>query len=366
MNDENERGDQETGLRVVGPNEGLATTPLALESQVIAQVKGNINLAKQLVSEVLEAGTDWGFIPNSQVKRPMLFEPGAHTIMSAFRCSAQPEVLREEIDPDVYLAGYLVRVKIIDRHGEVVASGLGTCSTREGKWGARWVANPEDYGFARVTLRHRASRYQNGADQYRIPNMDWGDLINTMLQMAETRALRDAVAQLPGVSSVLRRLFDEWDGKEEAFRARYKTVAPQGGAQRAPTQKAVSRAPSRTEQAHAQDPASPTNDEMSAFWVDCRNLGVVQKAVYAALSESAGYAVQSILNDWIGKGRTLAQAKAVVAQAAPQPEAPKPQAKRGQIIQPAADPDPGDGSGADEGSDDDPDDDDNGVGGLFG
>ena len=156
----------------------VETTPTSLQlSEAAIQItKHNIALCQQLVSEVLEKDIDWGTIPG--VPQPFLFDSGAAKIMAAFNCYAKYTLL-EKTDTSYKLA-FTFESQLINRNsGEVIATGIGACSTTEKKYRYIWK--------------------EQGAEAEQ--------LLNNIAKMAAKRADIDAVQSLPGVAATLRKLF---------------------------------------------------------------------------------------------------------------------------------------------------------------
>jgi hypothetical protein len=121
------------------------------------------NQARDFILKVLEKDRDYGPIPG--VKKSTLFKPGAEKITLGFGCSAAPRILEREIDHDravpwvkqkkrwtdapgggrsftwekeegesLGLYRYVVQVDIVDEHGQIRGSGIGSCSSMESKY----------------------------------------------------------------------------------------------------------------------------------------------------------------------------------------------------------------------------------------
>ena len=153
-----------------------APPALQLSPQNIEITKHNIALCGQLVKEVLEKEIDWGAIPG--VPQPFLWDSGAAKIMAAFNCYSK-YILLEKTDTTKKIS-FTFECQLISRNSnEVIATGIGACSTTEKKYRYIW----KDQGAE--------------AEQ----------LLNTIAKMAAKRADIDAVRSLPGVASTLHKLF---------------------------------------------------------------------------------------------------------------------------------------------------------------
>jgi hypothetical protein len=143
----------ETGKRPV------MLTPVAAPAAMIAAQ----SQARAFIAEVLTSGVDYGKIPGTD--KATLLKPGAEKVTTGFGCKAIPSLATEEVDHDRIvewtkrkkvwaneykgdrsftwaeeggtsrgLYRFVVRVEIVDEHGEVRGAGLGSCSTMEGKY----------------------------------------------------------------------------------------------------------------------------------------------------------------------------------------------------------------------------------------
>lgn len=234
----------------------VAPVPIRLTPEAIEITKQNIALCEQLVSEVLEGDIDWGQIPG--IAQPNLWDPGAAKIMAAFNCYPKYTVLNR-IEED-NLISFTIESTLVNRQSrQPLATGIGACSTRETKYKYRWVFEDEaiSMGLNPVTLKRKDKKYQ-------VPNPERGELVNTIVKMAAKRADIDAAQSLPGVAATLRKLFKGMPVKGKEKR------------------------------------------DWNWFWTQLRTMGVDSKKAHSILG------VVSIKDDWVGKGKTLDAALAVI------------------------------------------------------
>jgi len=230
------------------------TTELTLVEKSIVRVKEEISLAEQMVEEVLVKDLDWGKHPGTESYA--LKDPGASKIINAFNCYSDPEILFHESSPA--RISFVIKTKLVHRPtNEVKATGVGSCTTTETKYGYRWVSDPEAYGHDRAGLRVRQGKF-------RIPNPEREELENTILKMAAKRAEVDAAQSLPGVGTSLVRLFSGVGNQPKA------------------------------------------NDQWTQFWSRAKTLGLDQAGVHKLLG------VES-MKQWIDSGRTLNEAIEVLS-----------------------------------------------------
>jgi len=247
--------------------EEIMTTNKALTvtEQRVARIRGEIALSDALVQNVLEPGIDYGIHPGTRSQA--LKDPGANTIINAFNCYPKAEVLFREVSND--RIAYVIDIALISREdGLAKSTGTGAASTKETRYGYRWVSDPEEFGFDRESLKKRTDR---GNTTYRIDNPDWSELENTILKMARKRAEVDAAMALPGVSRFLAKL-----NAGVALGRR----------------------------------AGPPAEDWSGFWSKARALGLGAPEVHSLLE------VES-MKQWTDQGKTLNDAVRTLAEKLP-------------------------------------------------
>ncbi|MBU2052528.1 hypothetical protein KKH13_04965 [Patescibacteria group bacterium] len=193
------------------------TTALALEKAALERSAADIALLEEYTANNLVQDVDFGSVPG--IALPFLHEPGASKITNAFKTYPRHKILFQVIDAENGLITFIIEAELVSRETEsVMATGVGACSTLEGKYGSRWVGSRdlEEMGLAEEGLRTRTRDARGGGSytQYKVPNPDWGDLINTILSMAAKRAEADAAKALPGVSTALGILFAGHNGPD--------------------------------------------------------------------------------------------------------------------------------------------------------
>lgn len=230
----------------------METKALTVTEQKLSRVKAEIALADALVAKVLEPGIDYGLHPgtNSQV----LKDPGSNTIINAFNCYPQARVLYRDVTEE--RISYVIDISLISRDdGLAKSTGTGAASTKETRYGYRWVADPEAYGYDRAGLKKRV---KHNREEFRIVNPEWSELENTIVKMARKRAEVDAAMALPGVSRFLAKL-------------------------NSLTQ------PARKE--------GPPSEDWSGFWPRVRAMGLSDDEAYQLLGVSS-------IKDWVAQGKT--------------------------------------------------------------
>lgn len=150
------------------------------DQQGAIEVRQQVNQIQYLMQQVLKSGEHYGNVPGTKGK-PTLFQSGAEKIAYMFHLIPSYEVTRTELGGGH--REYEVRCQLTSRDtGEVMGSGLGTCTTLESKY------------------RYR-NKWVNGQKQ-REENPDIADTWNTVLKMAKKRAFVDAVKSTTAASDI--------------------------------------------------------------------------------------------------------------------------------------------------------------------
>ena len=226
---------------VIEPHSLVVASDYSAELSVEQAVK-RYNKMKKFVQEVMEEGRDFGTIPGTP--KPTLYKPGAEKLTSLFEMSVRfiEERTIERWDDDNPLFFYLRKCQLW-RGDLLIAEASGSANSKESRYRWRWVredeipgnldkadlktrggfeglwafaydkretsgkyGKPESYyahidkcladGTARKIQKPQS--WKNGEPgefiefpnmEYRIPNEDIFTLTNTILKMAEKRAL---------------------------------------------------------------------------------------------------------------------------------------------------------------------------------
>lgn len=159
----------------------------------------------EIIRRGLEEGRDYGKIPGTS-DRPVLLKPGAERLAAAFGCAPTYEVISSEVDHDrrvqwskrrwnkqsrqyetetgesLGLYRYAVRCRLVHRaSGQIAGEGIGSASTMESKY----IDRPRD-------------------------------LENTVLKMAQKRALVAAVLNAFGLSDRFTQDLEDFEPAEVA------------------------------------------------------------------------------------------------------------------------------------------------------
>jgi len=187
----------------------------------VSDVRAQVNLIQQVMKEVMQEGTHYGVIPGAGTK-PVLLQPGAQKLCLTFRLDPQFE------STEKYEGQHLtVKSKCVLYHiptGQRIGSGEGSCTTKESKYAYRKASRKcpqcgkeaiikgrEEYGGGWVCHKKRGgcgAKYGDGdqsiesQEEGRVPNEDLADQYNTVLKMANKRALVAAVLNSTAASDI--------------------------------------------------------------------------------------------------------------------------------------------------------------------
>jgi hypothetical protein len=184
---------------------------LRLSEERIKEVLANIDLLTKNLKDWLKPEADYTQTLFGKRDKPTLLDPGAMKIRSFFNVRPSHRILERVVEKVDGLehTRYIVEAELVHFTGVVVASGIGSCSSREKKYRLRWVDESElreVYGYEEEDLKGIKSRrfYTGGkkVTQYFVPNPEISDLDNTLLKMAAKRAEVDATLMLPGVAEI--------------------------------------------------------------------------------------------------------------------------------------------------------------------
>ena len=193
---------RETGEIIESEPGALSISPAYVQETV-----KSLALLQDMVRNLLKRGRDYGRTPGTASDG--LWDPGASLIIAGFNCYAGQRRLLSLVDEENKIS-VIFEIPIINRQsGREVGSGTGAASTLEAKYKNLWLYpvelkelgyTEEQIGTLKTNKKHPGKRC--------IENQDRGGLLNTLIKMASKRAEVDGAEALPGVSSVLREMFD--------------------------------------------------------------------------------------------------------------------------------------------------------------
>lgn len=197
---------------VLRPSQGMA--PFSVEA-VIQEALARRDMMVRFGKEIMVAGIDYGKIPGTD--KNTLLKAGAEKLCSGFRMVPRPTIVESVTDwtgedhggePFLY---FLVRCALYTRDGELICEASGSCNSWEPKYRFRnakrkcphcgqasIIKGKEEFGGGFLCFKNKGgcgAKFKiNDPDITQqqigqITNDDICDLANTLLKMAEKRAL---------------------------------------------------------------------------------------------------------------------------------------------------------------------------------
>lgn len=218
---------------VTTPPGGALVASLATEggAMTVAQLKANRQLMKDAMAEVMEPGKHYGVIKGTD--KPTLLKPGAELLCVLFRVNAKPHV--EDLSTADCIRYRVTMEGIHIPTGQVVAHGVGECSTDEEKYKWRKASCKEEYEEAPDDRKRW--NFKTSLNQVRT---NPADAANTVLKMAAKRAKVDLALSFSGASDVYSQDLDdlaEWLREKETGAADDELPAHSKSGTRAPEKK---------------------------------------------------------------------------------------------------------------------------------
>lgn len=187
----------------------------------IASVVRQVALIQEVMKGVMKDGEHYGVIPGT--KKPSLLKPGAEKLCLTFRLDPAYDIIREIRDKE--FIAYTVRCDLTHiPSGQKIASGIGSCNSREGKYRYRHIEKltetpvPKEYWKAksagdskemkRLLGEGMRARKNEATGQWvlarseQVDNDNPWDLDNTLIKMACKRALVAAVLNGTAASDI--------------------------------------------------------------------------------------------------------------------------------------------------------------------
>jgi hypothetical protein len=191
---------------------------------------------------IMREGEDYGTIPGTP--KPTLYQPGADTLCIAAGLSVgEPMIERATEDWEGGFFYYLVKQPLMDSTGNIVAWGIGSCSSKEDRYAWRWIpvweVSEEDKKRAEAEGWRKEWRYSKKRGKrflfYRMANPDPYSQTNTVLKMAVKRAYISATLRATGAHRVFTQDIEDLPVAQrqpvaEVVDAEYEVVPPENGA----------------------------------------------------------------------------------------------------------------------------------------
>ncbi len=210
---------------------GRALTPV----MNLTLAKSRLAEFQQFVREYMVEGEDYGLIPGTPKKT--LYKPGADKLCELYGLSDSYRIIDRLVDFDRGLFDYEIECTL-SRDGQPVATGLGSCSSFEGKY--RWrdskykcpqcgketiIRGKEEYGGGWLCFQKKGgcgAKFPVGDPQIegqtigQVENEDIATLKNTILKMSKKRAKVDATLAATRSSGVFTQDIGDPEGAKKA------------------------------------------------------------------------------------------------------------------------------------------------------
>ncbi len=151
-----------------------------------------------VVKAKLHDGHDYGIIPGT--KKPTLYKPGAEKVIKIFGLADTYEIIDQQADWGKPFFHYLIKCTLRSmKSDKVVSEGMGNCNSMEDRFRWRWLwpnelqaEHQDEAGKPLTSLKQKkfySEKHKRWYVQYRVENDNIHTLVNTILKMAEKRAL---------------------------------------------------------------------------------------------------------------------------------------------------------------------------------
>lgn len=191
----------------------------------IAESTGRYNALVEFVKTVMQTGRDFGVIPGTA--KPTLLKPGAEKLCTLFGLKPEFECFDSVKDWDKGFFYFAYRCTL-RRGGEVIATGEGSCNSREKKYRWRYVPEFAATDDEKARAARREQKTGRGGRTYTmlvIENSEPFDLVNTLQKMAQKRALIAATLIGVNASEFFTQDVEDMQAIEGEFREVTETAA---------------------------------------------------------------------------------------------------------------------------------------------
>jgi hypothetical protein len=205
-------------------------------------VKTQVNLIQEVMRDVMKEGEHYGTIPGCGDKK-VLLKAGAEKLAMTFRLC--PEFLIERLNLENNHREYIVTCTLKTFSGQILAQGVGSCTTLETKYRYRksetvsGIEVPKGYWDNRDKSILLAKMGMGSGDVgpkkvdgkwfiatlTKGENPDVADLYNTVLKMAKKRAQVDATITATAASDIFTQDLEEMEPEPVEAPKRAKKVA---------------------------------------------------------------------------------------------------------------------------------------------
>jgi len=186
----------------------------AIKDKEAEEVSNLVNKLSNFYRHVLKQGTDYDIIPGTP--KPTLLKPGAELLLRYFNLRAEIKSMQsiENTDPNNPYFQYNVTIAIYNSNGEKLGEGMGNANSRETKFAYRWVS--EKNVPSNLDKNILEKRINKGEILYKIPSSpsEIFSIANTIMKMAQKRALVSAVLMVTGASRIFTQDLEDYAENE--------------------------------------------------------------------------------------------------------------------------------------------------------
>ena len=189
----------------------------------LTEVRDQVNLIQQILTDVMKPEYHYGVIPGCGDK-PALLKPGAEKLILTFRLAPEYRIDRNAYQRDHIEYTISCRLTSISS-GQFIGEGVGSCSTLESKFRYRnsdrkcpscgkegsIIKGKAEYGGGWLCFNRKGgcgAKWADGAMEIegqqpgKVEHDNPADYYNTVLKMAKKRALVDAVLTATAASDI--------------------------------------------------------------------------------------------------------------------------------------------------------------------
>lgn len=264
----------------------------ALSPENVLARKGMLD---QIMKRVMKDGTHFGKVPGCGDK-PTLLKPGAEAISSTFQLC--PKYVVNRTDMRDGHREYEITCELYAPNGGFVGSGVGSCSTMEGKYRFRqeqvqgatvpteyWdTRNPELLGGPNRKPQKRGGQW---VVVERVEHGNPADYYNTVLKMGKKRAFVDAVLTATGASDIFTQDIEDMPETVPGARQQPVQKQTQGYGQRQPQGSAMNQMDDMPD--HGQQAGQASERQRKAVFAICKSKSIDLNALCNALTDANSF-----------------------------------------------------------------------------
>src|SRR5262245_2037202 len=186
-----------TEIAVVPPHALMDVT----RTSTVKEIKAQVQLIQQVLSEVMIEGTHYGVIPGTD--KPSLWKPGSEAILTTFHIGVDPQI--EDLSTGDEIRYRIKTRMFLQGTGLFLGAGVGEGSSNETKY--KWREAVCDQEFEDTDEDRRRivwKRSKNEDEAFTIYQVrtNPADVANTVLKIAKKRAQVDGTLTVTAASDV--------------------------------------------------------------------------------------------------------------------------------------------------------------------